>query len=346
MFTRSTPGAVGARNTRLAAIAAAVAAVAGFAVLTPVQSASAAPLGSTSTVRLTDLGSDATADLQYVGNQSIGNNAAGNPNVRTVVLVVHGDGRDAAGYADSTLKAAVSAGKVGTTAVIAPHFLSEADGHSGRMYWTDGGWKIGDPSLDSSRLSSFDVLDRLIARVQDGRFPNLDRLVVAGHSAGGQFVQRFAAGSDAAGVDEYVVANPSSYLFLSSARWSGSRLRELTSSEKSACRDYNDYKHGLNARNAYMDRVPADALKARYASHPVTYLLGTSDTSRVDNLDTSCAADWQGKNRLERGRNFFSYEKSVWGSTPSGHRKVEVPNIGHSWAGMVKSSQGTQALFG
>jgi pimeloyl-ACP methyl ester carboxylesterase len=346
LYKHAHGGTAGSRTRRLAALAAGIAAVVGLGVLGPVSAASAAPLTKTSSARTLRLGPVAGADLQYVSNTSIGDEARPNADVRTVVLVIHGDSRDVSGAAGSTLSAASSAGKLGSTAVIAPAFLAGPDSHAGRMYWNEDGWKAGDPSLDASHLSSFTVLDRLIARVQDGRFPNLDRIVVAGHSAGGQFVQRFAAGSTAPGVDEYVVSNPSSWMYFSTARWAGSTLRELTAVEKAACRRFNDYKHGMANRNPYMASVPDVTLKSNYAAHPVTYLLGTADTSRIDNLDTSCSADWQGKNRLERGRDFFAYERSVWGANPVGHREVEVPNVGHTWSGMVKSSVGRKVVFG
>lgn len=330
---------LGRRTAAAAFVTALVGTLAGSA-----SPASAAPLQDAWQARTTSVG--VTAELEYFGNQSIGNNNAGNPDVRTVVLVIHGDGRDADQYADDTLEAAVTAGKVSSTAVIAPHFLADTDAHAGRLYWSDSGWKEGGESLDAGHLSSFEVVDRLIARVQDGRFPNLDRIVVAGHSAGGQFVQRFAAGSAATGVDEYVTANPSSYLYLSGKRWFGSTLRDLTTTEKGKCSGYNTYKYGTSGRNNYMGRVSADTLRARYAAHPVTYLLGGADTSRTNNLDVTCAADLQGAYRLDRGRKFFAYEPSVYGTTPTGHRKVEVPGIAHSWNDMVKSTEGRQAVFG
>jgi pimeloyl-ACP methyl ester carboxylesterase len=251
-----------------------------------------------------------------------------------------------ANYAENTLEAAASAKKGASTAVIAPHFLATADPHPGGMYWSSGGWKQGDASLDGGHLPSFEVMDRLVARVQDGRFPNLDRIVVAGHSAGGQFTQRYAAGSDVPGVDEYVVANPSSYMYFATERWAGSMLRSPTRSETTTCSGYDKYKYGMQGRNPYMSRASAATLQGRYAAHDVTYLLGTADTSRVDDLDVSCAADLQGKTRLERGRNYFSYVVNRLGAQAAGHLKVEVPNVGHSWARMVKSVEGRQAVLG
>jgi pimeloyl-ACP methyl ester carboxylesterase len=342
----SAPVSTIGRSKRFVALATGVAAGLGLGLAGPAAPASAAPLSASYSVRTTSLGPDAPLPLQYVSNVSVDKGVKANPDVRTVVLVVHGDGRNAASYAENTLEAAAAAKKGASTAVIAPHFLATADSHANRMYWSSGGWKEGDPSLDGGHMSSFEVMDRLVARVQDGRFPNLDRIVVTGHSAGGQFTQRYAAGSDAPGVDEYVVANPSSYLYFASQRWVGSTLRALTRSETTTCSGYDEYKYGMQDRNQYMSRASVATLQSRYAGHHVTYLLGTADTSRVDDLDVTCAADLQGRTRIERGRNYVAYVKNQLGAQAAGHLEVEVPGVGHSWGRMVKSTAGRLAVFG
>jgi pimeloyl-ACP methyl ester carboxylesterase len=304
--------------------------------------AEAATLGATAAMRTTSVGVGPA--LEYCGNARVEDALA---SVRTVVLVVHGDGRDACPYADSTLKAASGAGMAGSTLVIAPHFLASSDGHSGRMYWSESGWKTGDASLDTGRLSSFAVVDRLLAGVTTARYPNLQRIVVAGHSAGGQFVNRYEATTPNNSVTRYVVANPSSYLYFGAKRFSGTTLRSLTSSEQAACRRYNDYKYGLNSRNAYTGGMSEQTLRDRFASRPTTLLLGTADTSRGGNLDMSCAADWQGANRYERGHRYHDvYLPAQFGSgIASTHRISDVPAVGHSWSAMARSAQGRAALF-
>jgi pimeloyl-ACP methyl ester carboxylesterase len=86
-------------------------------------------------------------------------------------------------------------------------------------------------------LSSFDAIDSILARLADRSvFPNLAHIVLAGHSAGGQIVQRYAVvgtGTDkltALGVRvRYVVANPSSYAYFSRERLGRSRSRDAKS---------------------------------------------------------------------------------------------------------------------
>ena len=54
-------------------------------------------------------------------------------------------------------------------------------------------WGVGSPSLSSSQIISFDLLDELLTRLDDDNiFPNLSTGVLAGFSAGGQYVNRYS----------------------------------------------------------------------------------------------------------------------------------------------------------
>src|SRR4029079_4744258 len=84
--------------------------------------------------------------------------------------------------------------------------------------WSCGGdsWRSGGVSPTNRDLTSFDFVDEILRRLADRKtFPNLSAIVVAGHSAGGQFVARYEMANkvhDTLGVPvSYVVANPSSY---------------------------------------------------------------------------------------------------------------------------------------
>jgi hypothetical protein len=153
-----------------------------------------------------------------------------NAGVRRAVVVVHGLHRNAPGYFSYVVRAAESAGKLEETIVIAPHFKRRDEAPAGQLEWGEK-WKEGGLSTDQGNLvprrSSFAVVDRfLIALARRTSFPKLREIVVTGHSAGGQFVQRYAATSQIepqlGGLPtRYVVANPSSYMYLNSRRWIG-----------------------------------------------------------------------------------------------------------------------------
>lgn len=118
--------------------------------------------------------------------------------------------------------------------VVAPRFTEPSDHPSpGWFTWngTDyGDWRKGGNSTLGGRasLSSYAVLDKMIALLSDKHlYPNLRQLVVTGHSAGGQTVQRYAlvtrsAPSAPPGSPKlrFVVANPSSFGYLN-ARYIG-----------------------------------------------------------------------------------------------------------------------------
>jgi hypothetical protein len=53
-------------------------------------------------------------------------------------------------------------------------------------------WRSGGGEIGNDKLTSFDFMDEIIHRLaRKNVFPNLKTIVVAGHSAGGQFVTRY-----------------------------------------------------------------------------------------------------------------------------------------------------------
>ena len=147
-----------------------------------------------------------------------------NSRVTIAIVVVHGTDRNPDAYFGHAIEAALQERVLDSTLILAPHFqIEDDDPESDELFWSDGGWKQGDRALNGG-LSSFTVVDRIIERLADRTaFPNLRRVVITGHSAGGQYTTRFAAGSRAQnGLAHlgfrYVIANPSSYLYLRSER--------------------------------------------------------------------------------------------------------------------------------
>ncbi|MCK6370874.1 MAG: hypothetical protein L6Q83_06005 [Gammaproteobacteria bacterium] len=217
------------------------------------------------------------------------------------VFVIHGTNRNAddyLGYLDDL-----------DTLVIAPHFQDSGPG----LYWTSGGWKRGDRSKDAERVSSYEVLDRMVEMYHG--------VAVAGHSAGGQFVTRYAAGTRLQGLT-FIVANPSSYLYLDGTRPVGGD-----------CPDYNEYKYGLEDPNDYM----GGGIARDYAERDVIYMLGSLDTKVDKYLDTSCEANRQGRNRYDRGLKFFDHLARHFGRPV--HRKVIVNGVGHSPSRMLDAAR-------
>ncbi|MBA3527759.1 MAG: alpha/beta hydrolase [Propionibacteriaceae bacterium] len=305
-----------------------------------------------------------TLSVPYCANKRIDDR---DPSVTRLIIVVHGDSRNASDYFDYVSSAA-TAGEIDDTLIVAPQFLTVEDLRredltSEVLYWSSDAWKEGGNSRTSPEerpwaASSFEVVDELIAAISNGgHFPNLGHVVVIGHSAGAQFVSRYAAGSDVergltnlATNVQYIVANPSSYMYLDDRRYDEDS-REFVQPDKrarGACASYDRYKYGLNRLNDYMSRSSNSQIVDRFRSRQVLYVLGQLDTDEHDSsMDRSCAGRLQGPNRLERGINYFAYLGEFYGSTGyETHRLLLLPDIGHDGQAVLNAVELRPYLFG
>lgn len=271
--------------------------------------------------------------------------------IRRAVFVVHGTNRNADDYFETMVGAVREVGGLGETLVIAPRFQTLDDWPAtGEPAWTSGGWKRGDPTVVDSpegvRISSYAALDGVLAVLADRtRFPNLTKIVITGHSAGGQYTHRFAAGSPAEGrhghlAFRYVVANPSTYLYLGPQRSLAGGGFGLP--DREACPTYNTWHYGLEELNPYMARLSVEEIRRRLGGRDVVYLVGTEDTG-THLLDMSCGAMLQGSNRFARGLTLFAFMNEHFPA--HGHRLHEVAGVGHSSGGIYTSATGMGVLF-
>ena len=118
------------------------------------------------------------------------------PQVQRALIVIHGRLRNAQTYLHSAEQAAIQAGQLSTTLIVAPQFLNDTDGSrhalpDAVLRWHANDWMAGDPALGPAPLSSYAALDKILERLDDRkRFPALREVVIAGHSGGAQVVQR------------------------------------------------------------------------------------------------------------------------------------------------------------
>ena len=149
----------------------------------------------------------------------------GQPNsrIRRALIMIHGTNRNADHYFETATAAAFLAHALDDTIVISPRIAS-ADGNchdtlaANEVSYSCGGdsWRSGGVSASHKDIASFDFIDAILKSLANKRtFPNMAAIVVAGHSAGGQFVARYEMANkvhETLGVPvSYVVANPSSY---------------------------------------------------------------------------------------------------------------------------------------
>jgi hypothetical protein len=316
---------------------------------------------------------DATHNVRLVASRPIDATA---PKVTRALIVIHGSGRDADHAFDAALDAAKLAHALDDTIIVAPRFSSNDGGlcndvlEAHETNWgceANNGWQAGGTAADDDRLTTFDVVDRLLEQLaRKDLFPKLSVIVVAGHSAGGQFVTRYSMANQvhdavsrtvgsrtlrlrqgyggqvnraASGNDSpvrYVVASPSSYAYPDSERPASH------GSPSAGCNIFDDWPYGLRDRKGSAARLPAQDLGRQLASRPVTYLLGALDNTTMRGLDTSCAAMAQGASRLERGQVFAAHVNARLGAH---HPVLLVPGCAHDTRCVFTHASALPVLF-
>ncbi len=282
------------------------------------------------------------AQFSYFSNKNL---ETADEAITRLIIVVHGSARNADTYYKSIDRGAARTGNSESTIIISPHFKDLSDellpDELGFSYY---GWWHGDGAATHSNISSFDLIDHFVELVAE-RFVNLKMVTITGHSAGGQLTQRYAIGSI---VDKnypeinfrYIVANPGAYAYLTPLRPTLDGSGTFYTPDSSTCA-YDDYKYGLQNLNSYMDHLERNQLVENYVQRQVIYLLGEEDV--LTNIDQSCAARFQGINRLERGKYFKAH---VDYSFPKNNHTLQiVPGVAHTQWGIYTSEMGQEILF-
>ena len=163
-----------------------------------------------------------------------------NEQITRALVFVHGINRDADNHFRTALAAAFLAGALHDTVIVAPRFASNSSAPTNQIggcsdtlapeeaNWIcetqrADSWRSGGGEVGNAKLTSFDFVDEIVRRLARKEvFPNLKSVVVAGHSAGGQFVIRYEMSKqvhDSVGVPiSYVVSNPSAYTYVDELR--------------------------------------------------------------------------------------------------------------------------------
>lgn len=300
--------------------------------------------------------------IPFYANQDL---FANNSTIDKAVIVIHGTNRNADEYFENMETAARTVPTLtNNTLIVAPQFLTEADIDfhgldAEHLYWTNGGWKSGSNSRNEdsnprpARIPSYAVLDSLLVHLAN-QFPNLSSIVFTGHSAGGQVTQRMAATSpitDVLCMDydismRFVVANPSSYVYMDGQRKTANNTTEFALPTNS-CKTYNEWKYGLDDLFTYPKSVGIPTIRSINQKNTVTYLLGKNDNNpNSSSLDNDCEAKLQGAHRLERGIVYFNYLQYYYGDEITAtHDLVTIPNAGHNNFDMYNSTAGIEVLF-
>jgi hypothetical protein len=283
---------------------------------------------------------------------------ARNENVRRALIMVHGTNRNADHYFSTAATAAFLAGALDDTVVISPRIASAAGSchdtlEPNEVSWscTGDSWRSGGNAASHPDLTSFDFVDDILKKLANKNvFPNMRAIVVAGHTAGGQFVARYQMANrvhDTLGVPvSYVVANPSSYAWPDATRpqptgdaapeaakgaWESEKVHTNVTYgpfDASACASYDKWPAGLEQRTSgYTKGISDDQLKKQLVSRTTTFLFGQVDVLPLGGFDSSCPAMAQGATRRARGESYVKYVNEKLGAH---HAAQIVPECGHN----------------
>ncbi|KAL3418802.1 wsc domain-containing protein [Phlyctema vagabunda] len=303
----------------------------------------------------------------YISHNNAGKRVEGSSTKR-VVIVVHGAERDPGTYMSNLLSALSQVPNsdvdFDSVAICAPYFPNGADKTTGypwteglangrgstssALVWSGTVWADGGNNMypyKTKTVSSYEALDQLLKYFDDSSiFPNMQQIVIAGHSLGAQFVQRYAAVANELGLStpiSYWVGNPNSYLWFSETR----------PLDYSSCSTYDDWREGLSnydAVNSYGSALVAEgreAVLARYNSRSVNYGRGVQD---LGDTSSTCAPRVSGGNRNER---FFNFIRDFPPSCPSPDTAagpcstIDYIQTGHDAGVMFASAAGQARLF-
>ncbi|WFD42862.1 hypothetical protein MPSI1_001512 [Malassezia psittaci] len=284
-----------------------------------------------------------------------------NNQVKRVLISLPGLHRDSWKYANlfyNALRYVQDKNKYGVeegdVLIVAPVVLNLDDQAAGGTNGDDSDWAVyrksnwefggntQSPKADHS-VSFYTALDKLIEKFLDkDQYPNVEKVVVAGHSLGGQAVQRYALLKHEKSYDDqvmYWVGNPGAYTWITSDRPTDADCGGST----------NQFPYGLESGSTfpkYVQKMFDDGQNSgdivnRFRSRKVRYALGLLDNGAGD---THCEAYTQGANHLQRGANFVKSLDDD-GGFPDTHSVSYVAGLSHQDYPMIAAEPSLQYLF-
>ncbi|KAJ9477107.1 hypothetical protein PHBOTO_000781 [Pseudozyma hubeiensis] len=217
--------------------------------------------------------------------------------------------------------------------IAAPTWFDTDDASAGSAQSNDlvfdgGDWATGVNSAgpNGAAISSFEALDDLVNLFFDkSTYPNVQQVVIAGHSLGGSFTQHYAmlrkSNSAQDGMMSYFVGNPGSYVWPISDR-------PIQNPGGNCASSFDEWSYGLNDLPPYGNgQGSASSIASRYYGRTVMYALGLDDNEAGD---SHCEAQYQGTSHLTRGQNFQrALQSANGGNVPSSQQFNYVANVAH-----------------
>lgn len=233
-------------------------------------------------------------------------------------------------------------------------WLNEADQAAGAVQtnelvfhgtqWQSGGVSTAPTTLNRS-ITTYEVVDRFTDILFDkAQFPKLNQVVVAGHSMGGQMVQRYALLKKTKKYDQnmqFWAGNPGSYAWLTDNR----------PYTNDSCVDPLQWHYGIGGNQTKITKYARkdvvtnrQAVVDRFLSRKMHLALGLLDNGAGD---THCEARLQGGNHLDRGSQFAIQisgisEANGW---PASHTLDYIVGVSHQDYAMMSSNASLQRIF-
>lgn len=288
-----------------------------------------------------------------------------NESIVRLIYSIHSASYNAKAYFDNAIALVNKVPKEkDKTLVIAPHILPKGYlGNSERsniLYWefpAFWGTSRGMFNTERVRISSYEVTDRILEEVvAGGNFPNLKTIIILGHSAGGQMVNRYAASgmfetkvARPRGIEvRYIVMAPSSYLYFNRERVVKGTLRKF-SVPKRVPDNYNNWGYGLGTMFTFHKKfkITPEMIINRYPSKKILYLVGSKDNDENESsLDKKPPAMLQGRHRRERGIIYYNYLVHFFGEKVKKTQHFRVARgVGHSGRALMLSGQAVRFVF-
>jgi hypothetical protein len=245
--------------------------------------------------------------------------------------------------------------------ILAPMFMDAADmtaggGHPGEISFGGELWQQGSasktPVLNES-ITSYEIMDFFADMLFNKTFyPNLNQVVVVGHSLGGQASMRYALLKKTKYYDNnmrFWIGNPGSWTWLSDQRpYPNVNMSCPVGSNTS----YESWPYGLTGNTSQVTKYARDNVQndtnwvvSRFLGRSIHYALALLDNGPGD---TRCQAQWQGANHLDRGTNFIlayqnlSLAKNAF---PSTHTLDLIADTAHQDYPMYSANISLQRIF-
>ncbi|MBE6181371.1 MAG: hypothetical protein E7148_01575 [Rikenellaceae bacterium] len=230
-----------------------------------------------------------------------------------VLFVIHGQSRAAADYLQAWVGFAERDGFV----VICPRYIQEL--YPSWLYQFGGVTYKGE--LQPRETWTYNTVEAIFDHFKKHTNSTAEVYDMFGHSAGGQFVHRFALAMPESRANIIVAANPST--------WTFPLIDGLP------CK-FSDKVYGWGVSVKGTPMANEETIK-KFFARKLYVQVGTQDIVADKQLAVSLDARSQGENRYERARNFYQTckkmaKKNGW---EFNWQKIEVKGIGHDTPGMV-----------